>query len=135
MTYQPIYRRDFKALANIRAAEAAALVRGHKPLGAFYLGGYAVECALKACIAKKTKRYEFPPPHSETQGIYIHDLRLLLRKAGLETQLDNDVRNNTALGANWNIVTGWSESKRYATTGLNGRDLLAAIVGPDGVLT
>jgi HEPN domain-containing protein len=24
--------------------------------GAYYLAGYAVECALKACIAKKTAR-------------------------------------------------------------------------------
>jgi len=28
--------------------------------GAYYLAGYAVECAIKACIAKGTRRYEFP---------------------------------------------------------------------------
>jgi len=28
--------------------------------GAYYLAGYAVECALKACIAKGTQRFEFP---------------------------------------------------------------------------
>lgn len=28
--------------------------------GAYYLSGYAVEWALKACIAKNVKRYDFP---------------------------------------------------------------------------
>ena len=135
MTYRTLLRRDFKALADIRAAEAAALLRSRKNLGAFYLAGYAVECAFKACIAKRTRRYQFPPPQSETKNIYTHDLTKLVKQAGLENQLNKDIQNNPAFGTNWIVVSGsWNESTRYATTGLNGKDLLAAIVGPDGVL-
>ncbi|MBI0577948.1 HEPN domain-containing protein [Neobacillus cucumis] len=28
--------------------------------GAYYLSGYVIECALKACIAKYTKEFDFP---------------------------------------------------------------------------
>jgi hypothetical protein len=47
-----IYRRDFRTLAELRAEEARVLLRSRRQLGAYYLAGYAVECALKACIAK-----------------------------------------------------------------------------------
>lgn len=45
-------RSDFQDLAQIRLAEAAALLQAERFDGAYYLAGYAVECALKACIAK-----------------------------------------------------------------------------------
>ena len=47
-----------------------ALLDGGYPAGAYYLMGYAVECALKACIAKQTKRYDFPPKPSSVNAIY-----------------------------------------------------------------
>lgn len=53
-------RSDIQILADIRVGEAKALLDlGHWP-GAYYLAGYAVECALKACIAKLTKADDFP---------------------------------------------------------------------------
>src|SRR5690242_7885063 len=48
---------DFKKLAEIRMAEARTLLKARHYDGAYYLAGYAVECALKACIAKRTKKY------------------------------------------------------------------------------
>jgi len=49
-----VNRRDLQALSRIRLTEAKALLRlGHYD-GAYYLAGYAAECALKACIAKLT---------------------------------------------------------------------------------
>jgi hypothetical protein len=68
----PIYRRDFKALADLRAEEAGILLAERKTQGAYYLAGYAVECALKACIAKKTKRFEFPPKKAYVEKAYSH---------------------------------------------------------------
>ena len=66
-------RRDFQRLAKLRAAEAGALVRSRKEIGAYYLAGYAVECALKACVAKATKRHEFPPvlPQLEMERAFV----------------------------------------------------------------
>jgi HEPN domain-containing protein len=53
-------RKDLRALSRVRLSEARALFKAGLPDGAYYLAGYAVECALKACIAKETQRYEFP---------------------------------------------------------------------------
>jgi hypothetical protein len=53
-------RRDLQTLAKIRLKEAQALARLRLYDGAYYLAGYAVECALKACIARRTSRYDFP---------------------------------------------------------------------------
>jgi HEPN domain len=68
-------RKDFQELAKVRLKEANALFRLGLYDGAYYLAGYAVECALKACIAKGTRRYEFPDKkrvedsYSQTAGL------------------------------------------------------------------
>jgi HEPN domain-containing protein len=54
-------RRDFQKLALIRIADAQVLFQNGRYDAAYYLAGYAVECALKACIAKQTMRHDFPP--------------------------------------------------------------------------
>ena len=127
-------RKDFQRLAQLRAREAGALSRSRNQQGAYYLAGYAVECALKACIAKKTKRHDFPPDRAFTNKIYTHDLSLLLKEAGLQDELDRDMAVNPALAVNWNTVKIWTEESRYVANGLNGRDLHLAITGTDGVL-
>jgi hypothetical protein len=93
-------RRDFQRLADLRVGEAGALVRSRKEIGAYYIAGYAVECALKACIAKTTKRYEFPPKSDYVRKLYSHNLEELLRIAGLEKQLEADSRVNPDLAIN-----------------------------------
>jgi len=47
-------RNDFQQLADVRIDEAVVLLDQGKYDGAYYLAGYAVECSLKACIAKLT---------------------------------------------------------------------------------
>jgi len=44
----------------MRLKDAEVLLQKGRNEAAYYLAGYAVECALKACIAKQTKRHEFP---------------------------------------------------------------------------
>lgn len=134
MADSPIHRRDFKILAEIRAEEARLLVAKGKQQGAYYLAGYAVECALKACIAKKTKRFEFPPKKSYVEKIYNHNLDALVNAAGLDTQLKRDIDANPAFAANWTTVKDWSTESRYKVSGLNGKDMYNAVVGSDGVL-
>lgn len=36
------------------------LLTAGMPEGAYYLAGYAVECALKSCIARRTQEHDFP---------------------------------------------------------------------------
>ena len=80
--------------------------------GAYYLAGLAVECSLKACIAKKTKRFDFPDKKVVNES-YDHDLTKLLRTAGLIGALDRDCRANPALAANWAVVKDWTVESRY----------------------
>jgi len=130
----PIYRRDFRTLAELRAKEARVLLRSRSQLGAYYLAGYAVECALKACIAKQRKRFEFPPKRKSVEKMYSHDLDTLLDAADLKAQLEKEITANPGFAANWNTVKDWTSESRYKTSGLNGRDLYNAVTGPNGVL-
>lgn len=135
MREPPVTRREFQRLADLRAQESAVLLHNRKMQGAYYLAGYAIECALKACIAKETKRHEFPPKQEYVRDVYTHDLTKLLRLAGLDKQLENDMQSNPALAINWGVVKYWAEKSRYVVSGLNGRDMHRALTGPDGVLT
>jgi HEPN domain-containing protein len=134
MTYIPIHRRDFKALADMRADEAHVLLREGKMEGAYYLAGYAIECALKACIAKKTKKYQFPPDKAFTEKAYSHRLSELIKLAGLEEELDKAIRVSATFATSWSTVSDWTEQSRYNTSGLDGRSMYNAVVGKDGVL-
>lgn len=67
----------------MRLKGAAALLKLGLFDGAYYLAGYAVECGLKACIAKRTRRYEFPDK-KRVDSSYSHKLVELIRVAGLE---------------------------------------------------
>jgi hypothetical protein len=98
MKERRLTRKDFQHLADLRAKEAGVLARNRNEPGAFYLGGYAIECALKACIAKETKRHEFPPKVDEVRRVYTHNLEGLLKLAQLEKQLETDAKTNPSLG-------------------------------------
>jgi HEPN domain-containing protein len=127
-------RKDFQRLAELRAKEAALLAKSGHQQGAYYLRGLAVECALKACIAKKTKRYDFPPDAKYASKVYTHELADLLKLAELNGQLDIDVITKPQLANNWGVVEGWSVNSRYDTSKLNGKNMVAAVNSPDGVL-
>jgi len=130
----PIYRKDFRTLTELRISEAKILLSNRKEHGAYYLAGYAVECALKACIAKKTKRFQFPPKADEVRKVYSHRLEELVEAAGLKDQRDRELKSNSSFAANWNTVKDWTEESRYKTTGLNGRDMYNAVTDVHGVL-
>ena len=127
-------RKHFQLLAQLRADEAAVLVRNRKKMGAFYLGGLAIVCALKACIAKKTRRYEFPRDRKYVDKVYSHDLSELLKLAGLNDQLDQDLKSNRNLATNWGVVKSWNIDSRYEASGLKGSDMNVAVNSADGVL-
>ena len=120
-------RQDLQSLSRIRARDSKVLLDGGSFAGGYYLMGYAVECAIKAAIAKQTKRYEFPNRRVAIDS-YTHDLKLLLQTAGLWTELSTAMRSNPALGDNWAVVKDWKETSRYAlaTSEAQARDLYSA---------
>ena len=102
-----------------------------------YLVGYAVECGLKACVAKQIREHDFPE-RKLIQDSYTHDLEQLLRISGLKAAFDSRVAVDQALAVNWSTVDDWNESSRYdsAITELKARDLFNAVTDPNaGVLT
>ncbi len=105
-------RRDLQRLSNIRLSEAKALLDNEYYSGAYYMLGYAVECALKACIAKQVQRHDFPNRRTVFDS-YTHDLRLLLKVSGLEFELLGELINNPALDRNWTMVSDWTVDSRY----------------------
>ena len=128
-------RKDFQRLTELRVKEAGALARSGNPQGAYYLAGLAVECALKACIAKKTKRHDFLPSPNHARGVYSHDLGDLLKLAGLADLLIHDTNNNYQLMESWVIIKAWSVDCRYEASGLNGKAFVDSLNSPEGVLT
>jgi hypothetical protein len=50
-----VNRVEPQRLAKERISDAKVLLGARHWVGAYYLAGYAVECALKACIAKLMK--------------------------------------------------------------------------------
>jgi HEPN domain-containing protein len=128
-------RDDLKEIANIRRKEAKILLDSKNYNGAYYLCGYVVECGLKACIAKRTKRYDFPDKRTANDS-HKHNLTVLLGVAGLKQDLDIAMRRNLQLKLNWNVVKDWSVESRYTKhTDKEAKDLYSAVTNrQNGVL-
>jgi hypothetical protein len=128
-------RLEFQGLARRRLDEANALLGLGYFSGAYYLGGYAPECALKAVIAKGIRAEEFPARRFGDQ-IYTHDLTALLGLTGLLPAGNAPLNNDPQLETNWSTVKDWSEQSRYiVTTQVDAEQLLEAIADPThGVL-
>jgi hypothetical protein len=128
-------RNVFQKLTNIRVREARALIEaGHYP-GAYYLAGYAVECALKACVSRQVKRFDFPDKKFINDA-HTHELEKLVGLAGLASDFKRDMQANKDLQVNWAVVKDWKESFRYeiGITRQQARDLYSACTGRNGVL-
>ncbi|MBI2761334.1 MAG: HEPN domain-containing protein [Chloroflexi bacterium] len=106
-------RRDFQELSRIRLREADALLAAGLYDGAYYLYGYVIECALKACIAKDTQRFDFPE-RDRVNKSYTHNLAELVIVAQLKSQLDAEVNADQQFARYWEIVKAWRETSRYS---------------------
>jgi HEPN domain-containing protein len=131
-----VNRAELQTLSDIRIAEAQALLAAGMFDGAYYLAGYSVECALKACIARLTNQHDFPDKDF-AQECYTHSIEKLVKAAGLKAQRDADAPPGSNLERNWTAVKDWSELSRYErNTEAEARVLIEAIIHPtDGILS
>jgi HEPN domain-containing protein len=121
-------RNDFQELAEVRIEEAIALLTAGKYDGAYYLAGYAVECGLKACVAKLTNQHDFPPKPRSIHDYYSHEIEKLVKTGGMMAQRDADANADPDLEANWSVVKDWTEESRYdRKTQAQASKLIAAI--------
>lgn len=108
-------RNDLRVLASTRLREAKVLLENGEFSGAYYLAGYVVECGLKACIAKRTKRHDFPDKKITNES-WIHDLQQLIGPAGLKSSLAAEIDADQVFSRNWANVTRWKAEDRYELT-------------------
>jgi hypothetical protein len=121
-------RLDLQRLAQVRLDDALLLLQANRPSSAYYLAGYAIEFALKACISRQMQA-DTIPDKSFVQSIYSHDPDVLLSLSGLKPQFNEAIRADTQLAASWAIVNNWSEKSRYEEWDANTSASLLAAVG------
>jgi HEPN domain-containing protein len=128
-------RTDFQKLALVRLKDAEVLLSNNQYSGAYYLSGYVIECALKACIAKNTRKFDFPPDKKALENIYTHSLDKLVIAAKLKPELDTRI-TDVDFSPLWLLVKKWSEESRYKTyTKREAKDIYSAVTDPNhGVL-
>jgi hypothetical protein len=108
----PLTRATLRKLADARVADAQVLLKGRRYAAAYYLCGYGVECAFKACVARTSNRGDFPDL-SKVRDSYTHDLSRLVRVAGLESSLAAEEKSDPQFQRYWLAVRVWSEQSRY----------------------
>ena len=129
-------RTDLQHLSRLREQEAQVLLDNSCFAGAYYLLGYAVECALKACIAKQIRRYDFPDRRLVNDS-HTHDLEKLLNVSGMKHAMQSETQTNPNLAVNWAIVKDWSEQSRYSNniSEIMARNFFSAVTEKDsGIL-
>ncbi len=106
-------KTDLEKLALLRLEDALLLIQANRCSSAYYLAGYAVELALKACIAKLVQPNTIPDK-AFINAVYVHKLDNLLGLAGLKRQFEIDSKVDPQLAAYWAITNNWTEESRYA---------------------
>lgn len=133
-------RSALQIIAQTRLIEAEYLFDNSLFDGAYYIGGYAIEAALKARICNLLG-CDYPPlPGSQIGKAYkMHNLVELFTLGGLESVI-NTAPNVKELKSNWSIIIKWNEQERYQPIGSKSagsvRDFLDAIGDSShGILT
>jgi AbiV family abortive infection protein len=108
-----VTKAEFQEMAEQRLAEAKALLDQGKWNGAYYLAGYAVELALKACIIKTLLATDAFPDKDFSKNCYTHVVKKLVVLATVDGALKTATDADPDLQTNWALAQDWSEEKRY----------------------
>jgi hypothetical protein len=134
-----VNRKALQKLARTRLVDAKALLGRKRWSGSYYLCGYVIECALKACLLRHLGESEaiFKDPGylKKLAGCWTHDLDYLVTLAGLDAEFGAARGANKALEGNWKITGKWNERSRYEEKAESeARGLYDAVSNrPDGV--
>ncbi|MEQ8789175.1 MAG: hypothetical protein RIC55_22875 [Pirellulaceae bacterium] len=130
-------RTELQSLSEQRVEDAGILLAAKRWPAAYYMAGYALECALKACVLVYIERTGIIFEDKKfSQNCWTHDIEELVRLAGLRIDRDRVAGANASLGQNWLTARDWSESSRYRmSTQSQAETLLSALIDdPDEVL-
>lgn len=105
-------RSDLQRLAEARLEDGLVLMDAGRWAAAYYLFGYAIECGLKACVARQFRQDEVPDK-TVVNDFYTHRLEKLLAISGAKAAFDRRASTDPAFQVNWNTVRDWNETSRY----------------------
>lgn len=126
--------QTFRKLAEERLAEAQVLLANNRPSGAYYLAGYAIECAIKAKIAMQFRAGEIPDKVLVVKT-YDHDINKLLSVANLKDKDYAALNTDAELRRCWTIAAKWKPDSRYKVWSLNeATDIVGAVGGDRGLM-
>jgi hypothetical protein len=124
-------RTDLQNLAEERLEDPQSLLATNRYGGAYYVIGYAVECGLKACVAKLTRADDFYDKNL-ARRIFQHNLGELANYARLSAVIEQAGKLDALFEANWAQVSSWSEESRYEThTQTEAEEMVNAVQDPD----
>jgi HEPN domain-containing protein len=120
-------KTDLQTLSTRKLEAAHVLAENKMWANAYYLAGYSVELAFKACFAK-TISADTIPDKQLINRVYTHNYTDLRGLAGLKTEFDNRSKTDNLFAANWAICSEWSPDSRYQDkTAAEAQYLLVAI--------
>jgi HEPN domain-containing protein len=132
-------QKQLHRLAKVRLQDAQALLGRKRWSGAYYLSGYVIECALKACLLKHLGEsdsvFGVQGYLKQLADCWTHDLVRLVNLSGLDADFGVARGANPALGNYWGIAKDWRETSRYEDkTERQAREMFEAVSHkPDGV--
>ena len=130
-------RTRLQELAGLRLRDAEALLAAGQWDAAYYLLGYCIECALKACVARQFRLHEVPD-RKLVNSFYTHRLDELLTISGVKLEMEVHSKADSSFEINWNTVRDWNESVRYEVgiTEATARGMYDAVTNEaSGILT
>src|SRR5437868_11244423 len=108
-------RTDLQSIAQAKVDDAHLLFQNGRFSNSYYLAGYAIEIALKACIAAQISA-ETIPDKDILRKVLNHEFPVLVGLAGLATALKEQQDSDSLFAANWAIVSEWNPDVRYEST-------------------
>jgi HEPN domain-containing protein len=105
-------RAKLQQLTELRLRDAEALLAAGQWDAAYYLMGYCVECALKACVAKQFRQHEVPDKKL-VNTFYTHRLEEFLTISGVKSEMETHANTDSSFEINWNTARDWNEAARY----------------------
>ena len=124
-------REKLQLLTDSRLKEAGVLLDRECWTGAYYMTGLAVECALKAYLARAVQQYDFPDKNFVNRA-YTHKLKELIQlDPALWGELQMEISGDERLRSNWDTVLLWNDENRYEIVeAQHAKSLYAATIEP-----
>jgi hypothetical protein len=107
-----MHRDTLKELVAIRLKEAGYLFERECFSGAYYLAGYAVECAFKVILTHHIQSHTIPEK-KWVEKFHTHEFSKLINLANLAEKFKDKKDHDDQFAAAWESVEKWNPESRY----------------------